>query len=125
MEDPSAPVTADPELEAEQAYIDKAYDCMSKMKRRAAEVRTTANAPSVHRDIVEYERERRLASLTGDGTALCFGRIDAAAGERWYVGRRHVEDGGGNPVVVEWRAPVAVPFYRASHAKPMGLARRR
>ena len=115
----------DTELVAEQAYIDHAYECMSRMKRRAAEVRTEANAPSVHRDIIEYERERRLASLTGDGTALCFGRIDAVAGERWYVGRRHVEDAGGNPVVIEWRAPVAVPFYRASHAKPMGLARRR
>ena len=116
---------SDTELTAEQAYIDHAYECMSRMKRRAAEVRTEANAPSVHRDIVEYERERRLASLTGDGTALCFGRIDAVAGERWYVGRRHVEDARGNPVVIEWRAPVAVPFYRASHAKPMGLARRR
>ena len=115
----------DPELAAEQAYIDHAYECMSRMRKRAKEVRTTANAPAVHRDIVEYELERRLGSLTGDGTALCFGRIDAAAGERWYVGRRHVEDATGSPVVVEWRAPVAVPFYRASHVKPMGLARRR
>lgn len=121
----NASAEPDPDLAAEQAYIDHAYECMSRMKRRAAEVRTTANAPSVHSDIVEYERERRLASLTGDGTALCFGRIDAVAGERWYVGRRHVEDTGGDPVVIEWRAPVAVPFYRASHAKPMGLARRR
>ena len=123
--DASAPTEPDPELAAEQAYIDHAYDCMSRMQKRAKEVRTTANAPAVHRDIVEYELERRLGSLTGDGTALCFGRIDAAAGECWYVGRRHVEDSAGGPVVIEWRAPVAVPFYRASHAKPMGLARRR
>ena len=123
--DASSETEPDPELEAEQAYIDRAYECMSRMKKRAKEVRTTANAPAVHRDIVEYELERRLGSLTGDGSALCFGRIDAAAGERWYVGRRHVEDAGGSPVVIEWRAPVAVPFYRASHVKPMGLERRR
>ncbi|HUR50198.1 MAG TPA: ATP-binding domain-containing protein [Acidimicrobiales bacterium] len=120
-----ASVEPDSDLEAEQAYIDHAYECMSRMRKRAKEVRTTANAPAVHRDIVEYELERRLGSLTGDGSALCFGRIDATAGERWYVGRRHVEDATGTPVVVEWRAPVAVPFYRASHVKPMGLARRR
>ncbi|MBW3537775.1 MAG: AAA family ATPase [Actinobacteria bacterium] len=116
---------ADPELESEQSYIDYAYDCMSRMRRRAKEVRTTANAPATHRDIVEYERERRLAALAGDGSALCFGRIDEAGGDKWYVGRRHVEDSAGEPVVIEWRAPVAVPFYRASHAKPMGLDRRR
>ncbi|MGH9064819.1 MAG: HelD family protein, partial [Acidimicrobiales bacterium] len=60
---------------------------------------------------------------------LCFGRIDTArpggAAETWYIGRRHVEDGAGDPVVVEWRAPVAVPFYRARPNDPMGLVRRR
>ena len=123
--DPEPEPEPDQELKAEQAYIDHAYDCMSRMRKRAKEVRSTDNTPAVHRDIVEYELERRLGSLTGDGSALCFGRIDATAGDRWYVGRRHVEDAGGNPVIIEWRAPVAVPFYRASHAKPLGLARRR
>jgi len=49
----------------------------------------------------------------------------AFAGERFHVGRRHVHDGEGHPVVIDWRAPVSRPFYRASQAEPMGLARRR
>jgi DNA helicase IV len=49
----------------------------------------------------------------------------AFAGERFHVGRRHVHDGDGHPVVIDWRAPVSRPFYRASPAEPMGLARRR
>ena len=47
------------------------------------------------------------------------------AGERFHVGRRHVHDQEGHPVVVDWRAPVSRPFYRASPADPMGLELRR
>jgi DNA helicase IV len=56
---------------------------------------------------------------------LCFGRTDATDATTWYIGRRHVEDEMGEPIVIEWRAPVALPFYRATWSGPMGLARRR
>jgi DNA helicase IV len=46
-------------------------------------------------------------------------------GIAWHIGRRHVEDGSGEPVVVDWRAPVAVPFYRATFHDTLGLRRRR
>jgi DNA helicase IV len=49
----------------------------------------------------------------------------AYAGEQFHVGRRHVHDENGSPVVIDWRAPVSRPFYRASQAEPMGLERRR
>jgi DNA helicase IV len=52
-------------------------------------------------------------------------RAEAVAGEQFHVGRRHVHDPDGRPVVIDWRAPVSRPFYRASPAEPMGLARRR
>ncbi len=44
---------------------------------------------------------------------------------RWYVGRLAVEDEGHTPLVVDWRAPVAEPFYRATAVEPMGVVRRR
>ena len=56
---------------------------------------------------------------------LFFGRLDygthgrasaAYAGERFYIGRRHVTDEHGDPLVVDWRAPISRPFYRASRA---------
>jgi DNA helicase IV len=59
---------------------------------------------------------------------LCFGRIDAGldqVGERWYIGRRHVEAEDGEALIADWRAPVAVPFYRATVADTMGLSLRR
>src|SRR5215471_15665154 len=49
----------------------------------------------------------------------------ALPGERLHIGRRHIHDGDGHPVVIDWRAPVSRPFYRASAADPMGLTRRR
>jgi DNA helicase IV len=59
----------------------------------------------------------------GDGGAARPGR--ALPGERLHIGRRHIHDGDGHPVVIDWRAPVSRPFYRASAADPMGLTRRR
>jgi DNA helicase IV len=50
---------------------------------------------------------------------------DEPSGEHFHVGRRHVHDPQGSPVVIDWRAPVSRPFYRASQAEPMGLERRR
>ncbi len=50
---------------------------------------------------------------------------ESAGSERFHVGRRHVHDRDGRPVVIDWRAPVSRPFYRASPAEPMGLHRRR
>jgi DNA helicase IV len=61
---------------------------------------------------------------SGDGEG---GGVDRPAlpGERLHIGRRHIHDRDGHPVVIDWRAPVSRPFYRASAADPMGLVRRR
>ncbi|MDH4363363.1 MAG: AAA family ATPase, partial [Acidimicrobiia bacterium] len=53
------------------------------------------------------------------------GRIRTEDAEQWYVGRRHVEDERSRPVVVDWRAPVAAAFYRATAVDPCGLTHRR
>ncbi|MFE1324263.1 HelD family protein [Streptomyces sp. NPDC058735] len=77
------------------------------------------------------ERIEALADLSD--TPLFFGRLDhlhapkdeRAEGERFYIGRRHVHDHDGDPMVIDWRAPVSQPFYRASKKDPMGIALRR
>jgi hypothetical protein len=50
---------------------------------------------------------------------------DGVAGHSFHIGRRHVHAPDGTPAVIDWRAPVSVPFYRASAADPMNLALRR
>ncbi|MFI5084215.1 MAG: AAA family ATPase, partial [Streptosporangiales bacterium] len=47
------------------------------------------------------------------------------AGHSFHIGRRHVHAPDGTPAVIDWRAPVSRPFYRASATDPMNLARRR
>jgi DNA helicase IV len=80
------------------------------------------------------ERIKALADLSD--TPLFFGRLDylhapgadqaeGAGGERFYIGRRHVHDADGDPMVIDWRAPVSQPFYRASRKDPMDVALRR
>ncbi|MFJ4523146.1 HelD family protein [Streptomyces sp. NPDC088810] len=80
------------------------------------------------------ERIKALADLSD--TPLFFGRLDylhapgaqqaeGAEGERFYIGRRHVHDADGDPMVIDWRAPVSQPFYRASKKDPMDIALRR
>jgi DNA helicase IV len=68
----------------------------------------------------------RAASLQDDPTTtLFFGRVDTDADERWYIGRRHVADDHGDPLVIDWRAGMSTAFYRASRTEPMGVVLRR
>ncbi|HET6811249.1 MAG TPA: ATP-binding domain-containing protein [Acidimicrobiales bacterium] len=113
-------MSTDRDFASEQDYIRAAYDHLDTMRRRAESLVGQSEDPDL-----EAALTRRVNLLTDNGRPLCFGRIDAENGERWYIGRRHVEDRAADPVVVEWRAPVAVPFYRAGLADPMGLTRRR
>ncbi|MER7970421.1 UvrD-helicase domain-containing protein [Streptomyces sp. NPDC096080] len=80
------------------------------------------------------ERVKALADLSH--TPLFFGRLDylhapggeraeGAGGERFYIGRRHVHDHDGDPMVIDWRAPVSQPFYRASKTDPLDVGLRR
>jgi hypothetical protein len=68
---------------------------------------------------------RRLADLQVGEAGLVFGRIDPLAGDHLYIGRVAVADEDNEPLVVDWRAPAAEPFYRATARHAMGLARRR
>ncbi|MFG2588317.1 HelD family protein [Streptomyces sp. NPDC048438] len=80
------------------------------------------------------DRIKALADLTH--TPLFFGRLDylhvvgaekaeGAEGERFYIGRRHVHDAHGDPMVIDWRAPVSQPFYQASRNNPLDVDHRR
>jgi len=116
-----------PDVDAEQAYLDDAYRHLAAMRDRTARTAAIAEgaAQQVDSAIAQRHLEHRLGTLDVEVPGLSFGRLDGEDGTRWYVGRRHVEDDRGDPVVVDWRADVAVPFYRATAIDPLGLQRRR
>jgi DNA helicase IV len=126
-----------PELEAEQAYVDHAYECLDRMRESAWRMRDLTEADLGGTFQARFERNafdealiKRLADLDLGDAALVFGRIDRMAEspdttESFHIGRLAVADDQSEPVVVDWRAPVAEPFYRATGREPMGLVRRR
>jgi DNA helicase IV len=114
------------ELTREQAYVDVAYASLAEMQARTRDVFDRIMATGGFQDLDHEVAMRRRIALLGDSPRpLVFGRIDCDDGDRWYIGRRHVEDRRGDPVVVEWRTPVAEPFYQARPGDPRGLRRRR
>jgi DNA helicase IV len=120
-----APPLPDPELQAEQDYLDHALASLGAMRARAERLlKDLIDAGNPDLDYVAA-LSRRVALLADSPRPLLFGRIDEQDGATWHIGRRHVEDTKADPVVVDWRAPIAVPFYRASVRDDLGLVRRR
>jgi DNA helicase IV len=124
-------MTQHPDLDAERTYLELAYEQLAAMRARARQAASISEsaAQAVDSAIARAHLEHRVGTLDVDVPGLAFGRLDEDGegndGATWYVGRRHVEDERGDPVVVDWRAPVSTPFYRATAADPLGLRRRR
>ncbi len=117
------------ELSREQAYLAEARRELARMRARTLGM-TAAGGDRISAEFLAMTLQRRADQLVDDPeTALFFGRLDLDlpehGHERWYVGRRHVNDEQGDPVVIDWRAELSGAFYRASPARPMGVRRRR
>jgi DNA helicase IV len=95
------------------------------MRERTSRLDGAGAADWVSREYLESALALRMKQLADDPSIpLFFGRIDSAD-ESFHIGRRHISDPSGDPLVIDWRAPVSRPFYRASASDPMGLRRRR
>jgi DNA helicase IV len=133
--DPSAAV-----LDAERAYLLESRKYLQLMRDGVLSLEALGGDP-VSEQYLKAELYHRAEALKDlPDTPLFFGRLDYEAGrepagapaspagpggESFHIGRRHVHDPAGTPVVIDWRAPVSRPFYRASRAHPMDLDLRR
>ncbi|MEV0152919.1 AAA family ATPase [Micromonospora sp. NPDC050686] len=130
-----SPTDLDTDLQAERAHLDASRAALRRMRDRAEALFATGN--KVAGDAYTAEQlgrhmARRVKELADDPTTpLFFGRLDFGeldpdhAGREYHVGRRHVTDDLGEPLVLDWRAPVSRSFYRASARDPQGVAVRR
>ncbi|WP_240644038.1 HelD family protein [Antribacter gilvus] len=122
-------VVPENELTAERKFLSEARTALAAMRERAEALGSGSAADAVSAEFLDAALARRVAQLADDPQVpLFFGRIDQTpegGGESFHVGRRHVSDPDGDPLVVDWRAPVSAPFYRATRDDPMGLAVRR
>ena len=132
-----------PDLDSERTHLAFARRSRDRMIERLSAVDPDGAADEVTKDYIEVTVAHALEDLHSPGAGNFFGRIDgtdsdggpASAGDvasraegatvQWYIGRRHIEDDHHNPVVIDWRAPIAAPFYRATAIDRLGVDFRR
>ncbi|MFH9549329.1 HelD family protein [Streptomyces sp. NPDC017435] len=134
----SSPRVDDDPLARERAHLASSRGALRAMREdvEALDI-SDVTANWVNAQILERQIGERIKALADlSHTPLFFGRLDylhapgadraeGAEGEQFYIGRRHVHDGDGDPMVIDWRAPVSQPFYRASKKDPMDVGLRR
>ncbi|MGH3729906.1 MAG: HelD family protein, partial [Micromonosporaceae bacterium] len=134
--DPAGSTTVtDHDLATERRHLTASRAALARMRERTTALFATGE--NVAGDAYSSETlgrtlARRLTELADDpDTPLFFGRLDHTddspehEAARYHIGRRHVVDDAGEPMVLDWRAPVSEAFYQASAKHPMGVARRR
>ncbi|MFF5338787.1 HelD family protein [Streptomyces sp. NPDC013181] len=121
-------------MQKEQEFVDRLHDRVDVLRGDAARQVEDALTPvgtgqqaRLERDVRVAERSGLLAALDAVDGSLCFGRIDLRDGTAHHIGRIGIreDDSERTPLLIDWRAPVARPFYLATHHTPMGLRRRR
>ena len=120
------------EIAREQAVVDRALARLDVLRSEAAVRERETLAPGVSTPQGVYERDvqalaaaARRVDLDAAGEGLVFGRLDVLDGPVLHIGRLGLRTEEQEPIVVDWRAPAAAPFYRATAADPLGVARRR
>ncbi len=137
----ATPDLVERELAVEQAHVDLVYGRLAEATRTAQEVATAGRSlfqsdrgsyvreedgtGLYERDVFAFQAAKRLAVLDAEHEGLVFGRLDRTDGEVRYVGRIGVRDADYEPLVIDWRARAAEPFYRATPHDPMQVVRRR
>ena len=150
---PVTPDDVAAQIAIEQAHVDKVYTELGKASERASlveaeglargrisrtgDVRDEEITGLFERDALVFNANRRRATLEMQYEGLVFGRLDLNGGpsaddtsdgadrEVRYVGRLGVRDDDYEPLVIDWRAPAAAPFYRSTPVEPLGVLRRR
>jgi DNA helicase IV len=127
---------ADSVISTERAHLARSREFLHLMRENVLELAKNPMAGDrVSLEYLKADLYRRAEALKDLPDApLFFGRLDYAeladgdadfTSADFHIGRRHVHDEDGTPIVLDWRAPVSRPFYRASPAEPMGLSLRR
>ncbi|MGK5500541.1 helicase [Streptomyces sp. URMC 125] len=122
------------EIDGEQRYVNRLHHRLDELRAREGErLKELLSQPGaghqalLERDVAVARCRERIGRLDSAENGLCFGRIDMLDGERRYVGRLGIpdEDVDRDPLLIDWRAPAARPFYVATGFSPQGVRRRR
>jgi DNA helicase IV len=130
----SAAVTRADDLRSEQAYLTTLYERLDRLREQAndrlrAILLESGGTPQgrTQREASRSHYTEQLAQMNSVENGLCFGRLDFSADNPTYIGRLGLsaEEHDRDPLLVDWRAPAARPFYLATAVSPEGVTRRR
>jgi DNA helicase IV len=121
------------EIAAEQQHVDRVYTRLAQLRVDASAAEKEGYRHSgvgtfgalVERDAMVFHAARRRHALDAEHEGLVFGRLDLLTGAVHHVGRMGIRGESSEPLVIDWRAPAAAAFYRATPAEPLGVVRRR
>ncbi|HWB36789.1 MAG TPA: UvrD-helicase domain-containing protein, partial [Rugosimonospora sp.] len=123
----------DRQIAIEQQVVDKVYERLAQMRTEAGHLKDEGHSRAgtgpltglVERDAMVLRAAATIADLDRQEEGIVFGRLDFDDGDTFRIGRLGVRDEDREPLVVDWRAPAAAPFYRATPGEPLGVDRRR
>ncbi len=121
------------QIAIEQHVVDKVYQRLEVLRSQTRELKAEGYARAstgpatglVERDAMVLNAAAKLSELDRQEEGIVFGRLDFDDGYTYRIGRLGVRDEDREPLVVDWRAPAAAPFYRATPGEPLGVDRRR
>src|SRR5687767_7925594 len=130
------------ELAAERAFVESLYQRLDQLRARASGHLAGVLQPGAagtpqwrsERDSLAQAFSERIAGFDIGDLPVCFGRIDLrgpgdgavpGASAQFHIGRLALSDDAHEPLLVDWRAPAARPFYQATARDPQGVVRRR
>ncbi|MBO0868090.1 MAG: AAA family ATPase [Micromonosporaceae bacterium] len=121
------------QIAIEQRVVDEVYQRLEVMRGQARQLKDEGHSRAatgprtglVERDAMVLSAAARLSDLDSQEEGIVFGRLDFDDGDTYRIGRLGVRDEDRRPLVVDWRAPAAAPFYRATPGEPLGVDRRR
>lgn len=121
------------EIAAEQKVVDRVYERLAEVREQEQSLakegygRAAAGPLTglVERDAMVHRAASRVKALDAEAEGIVFGRLDFADGETYHIGRLGLREENLEPLLVDWRAPAAAAFYRATAGEPLDVVRRR
>ena len=121
------------QLREEQQAVSRAYGRLDDLRAQARARLDTVRAAGSHgsptqrteRDSFATMYEDRLTQLRAVEDRLVFGRLDDVHGAHRYIGRIGLSNENHEPILTDWRADAARPFYEATPSNHGDIVMRR